>query len=277
MVASGLLVSACGLLLGIDPELDVKASADAAPLSPDTSTLDGFRSPPVDANPALPPPRRPPEGSYVYAVSGYDQLTGAVSYPRANYGPTCPVTITYIGTSCFELKLALRVDYEETMRLCIVDRDLVQDKGTRYQRFAGGLLPATTVRTTVECKPGDVYLSSPLPAAPLFHDCMGNNSDPKSGDSGFRTFGKYTYVEDKTLMVMGGPVVTNHFLDDRTVSLSQTGSNVANWYFAAADGTLQQLGRTVGINYNSVIGTVNYGETMLMTLVSRPGSPDGGD
>jgi hypothetical protein len=276
-LAASVLVPACGLLVGIDPDLDVKAGVDAATIVPDSST-DSFRSPEVDANPALPPPRRPPEGTYVYdVVYGYDKLSGPIPFPTYGYGPTVTVTVTYIGTSCFEQRFDLRTDYHETMRLCVVDRVIQQDQGTRYQRFRNAIADVSA-STTVRCKPGDVYLSSPLPTQPLIHDCTGMNSDsePKSGASTFRTFGKYTYVGDAPLPIMGSTVVANHFHDDRTVSLSQTGSNVADWYFSVVDGTLQQLIRDVSIDFDSPVGKYHYSEREKLTLRSKPGPSDGG-
>jgi hypothetical protein len=266
LALSGVVAAACGTLEATEVPI-----ADAGPPDPGTDAA-GSADGADDAAGAIPPPRRPPEGDYVYAASGSDQIKGFISFPAAPYGPTVTVTVAYVGTDCFEQTFTLRSGYSELMRFCIRGLELVEDSEHRYQSFAVG----STARTSETCVPGDVYFSTAPTLGPWAHDCSGNNTDSQSSASAFKTAGSYIYVGDETLTVMGQPVVTKHFYDARTVTGSQTGSNTSDWYFSAADGVLQRFSRNITIDYPSNVGPVKYVESVEMTLASTPGASDAG-
>jgi hypothetical protein len=279
LIVLGLVASACAALVGIDPNLDVRAH-DAGTDAPDTATAaptDAGIDAPIAVDGSIPPPVRPVEGTYLYEADGSDQIQGAFIYNPSPYGPTATVTIAYVGTDCFEQTFTLRADYTEMMRLCIKGLELVENgpppDETRYQKFAVG----ATASTTETCTPGDVYFSTgAAPGQQWTHDCKGQNTDAKTGSSQFRTVGPYVYSGDQMMTVMGRSVLTKHFHDDRVVNGSQSGTNVADWYFSAEDGTLAAFNRKIDIQYNSVVGQIHYLETVNMTLIARPEASDAG-
>jgi hypothetical protein len=269
---AGLLVSACGLIVGIQP-LDVD-DTDAGVVRQDaeaSTPLDAARvdvAAEAEAGPA--PPPRPPERTYVYAVSGRDSLTGPpiVNF-NANYGPTATVTVGYVGASCFKQTFVVRNNYEETVASCIKGVDSVAQSASRRQVFAFGY----TATTTSTCTPGDVYFTSaPSPGEIWDHNCTGQNSADEAGSSAFSVIGKYRYVGNQVIPIAGSDVPVMHFEDRRTVTGSQGGKNEAEWFFAVEDGILVRLSRTIDIDYNvgGLIGIVHYHESLLMTLTTPP-------
>lgn len=269
LLASALL-SACALLVGIDTELDVKAAGDEGA----DATFDRV-APPADAGDdrafdvdaaLLRPPRLPAQGTYVYTVSGSDKLNGPFPSPQTKYGPTATVTVAHVSADCFDMTFTFRTDYEETMRMCVVGLDLVQDRGARKQKFSVG-----SASRTLSCKaPGDVYFTTAPNPPQKTHDCTGENADDQSGGSAFRTVGPYTFVGDETIPIMGKPTATRRFHDDRVVSGKQDGTNVAEWYFALEDNMVARLERAVVIDYPTTFGKVTYVENVSMTLSERP-------
>ena len=269
-LSASALLSACALLAGIDTDLDVRPAGDDAA----DATFDRV-APPADAAEdrgtdadaaVLRPPRLPAPGKYVYTVSGSDKLNGPFPSPQTKYGPTASVTVAHVSADCFDMTFTFRTDYEETMRMCVVGLDLVQDRGARKQKFSVG-----SASTTLTCKaPGDVYFTTAPNPPQKTHDCTGENADDQSGGSAFRTVGPYTFVGDETLPIMGKPTTTRRFHDDRVVSGKQDGTNVAEWYFTTEDNMVARLERAVVIDYPTGFGKVTYVENVSMTLSERP-------
>jgi hypothetical protein len=272
---AGVFVSACGLLIGIDPDLDVRP-ADAGTDAPDTAVVvvEAGKDTSIDVEAGPSPPRRPPEGTYVYEISGTEDLT---TQPQRVYGPTTSVTIAYDsdgGAECYSMTFNLRTDYVETNHLCIRGLDVTMDRGTRDQTF-----PIGRTLTTLSCVPGDIYFSTVASPSVQTHKCDGDNDENNTNSkSKFRTMGPYSYVApDVTAKVMGKDVVVRHFHDERLVtslSNSQSGTNVAEWSFSAEDGTLQLFERRVDITYH--VGPLNfrYVEKLNMSLSQLPGASD---
>jgi hypothetical protein len=275
-LAASLLVSACGLLVGIDQDLTVKShdgGTDAKEIGDavDASDDDAFDATIDYDAAAYPKPRRPPEGTYTYDVSGSDKIQGAFVYNPASYGPTATVTIKYVGSDCYEQKMTLRQDYDETMRFCIKGLDLVMDLGTRYQKFAIG----ATAQTTETCN--DIYFSTAPTLGPWKHECKGQNTDDKTGNSAFTVSGIYTFVGDEMISVFGTSVDAHHFHDPRDVAGSQKGTNVSDWWLAVDDASIVRFKRDIDVTYDSPVGKITYTERVTNMLVtSKPLPSDAG-
>lgn len=273
---ASLFLAACGLLIGIDTDLEVKPADGGGADAPDTSVAVKEASADATIDEAgTPLPRRPPEGTYVYEVSGTEALSGPFPTQSATYGPTTTVSIAYDDPGCFAMTFTLRANYVETSHFCIRGLEVVEDKGTRDQKFSIG-----STSTTLTCMPGDVYFSTAPTPSLQTHDCQGKNTEDKSNStSAFRTMGPYSYVSpDVTASVMGKDVLVRRFHDERLVtspSNTQSGSNVADWTFSADDGTLLLFKRKIDVTYTNVIGT-HYVENVNMTLKERPGPNDAG-
>lgn len=267
-VVASLLVSACGLIVGIKP-LEVVTDDDAGVVSSrDADTSADADGPSLDAPTEVgaEPARRPPAGTYAYSVVGSDKISGAFTFV-APYGPTATVTVEHLEAGCFKQTVALRDNYQDSMHFCIKGVDSVQDTGSRSQQFALNI----GAQTTTTCMPGDVYFSSaPSPGQSWNHDCTGQNKDDKSGGSTFSTIGSYRFVGNELRSVAGVDVPVMHFHDERNVAGAQTGTNIADWYLAVEDGILVRLSRTIELDYNSVIGNIHYHESALLTLTTPP-------
>jgi hypothetical protein len=212
----------------------------------------------------------PSEGVHDYVTTGRDALDGFIKTSN-DYGPRASASVVHRGESCFALTFDIRSGYEETMEFCRRGSDVVQESGVRSQVFFG--IGATTTQT---CSPGDVYLSAaPSAGNEWTHTCNGKNKDGKSGDSEFTTAGPYRFVGAETLAVDGRDTSVMHYHDERTVSGSQTGTNVADWYFAETDGLLVRLTRDISIEYKApVIGRVHYTEHLEMNLTTTSAEAD---
>ncbi len=277
MMVTGVLVSACGLILGVESlsvQDETAAAFDASSEDgPSNGPIDSGSTEPFDAGVDDPIQERPPEGTYTYTVSGNDKVTGIVPLSTSTYGPTATVKVTYPGAGCFQLLIHLRNNYDERMDFCLrPDGDLPRESfthqgGQRTQKFSVG--SAATIQT---CAPGDVYFNGAPPRDHVWrHECVGSNTDDQSGsDSSFTTAGDYRFVGTETISVAGMDIPVLHFRDERTVTGSQTGTNDADWYFAANDGVLVKLTRTINIKY---AGFATYTESLIMVL---SGLPDAG-
>lgn len=272
IITTGVLVSACGALLGIDTELDVKPSDAAVPVPDAEAGKDAGVDVARDVETGALPPQRPPEGIYVYEVTGYDEVRTPFGSPKQNYGPTASIAIVYAGADCFEMTFTFRATYKEMLRMCVVGLDYVQSKGTRDQQFAVG-----SAQTTTTCIPGNVYYTTAPNPVERIHDCSGDNTDTQSAPSKFRVVGPYRFIADQNIDIKGQLTATRHFKSDGAVSGSQNGTNVADWFFSPIDGAVVRFNRKIDIDYQSPIGKVTYLEEVNMTLVLRPGAiPDGG-
>ncbi len=267
--AAGAVMSAiaCGTLEGV-------GSGGGSTDGPETGTgaTDASSDPDVDvdADASVAPPRRPPEGTYVYQATGSDQIQGTFQFAPASYGPTATITIAHDGADCFAMTFQLRTDYTETMHFCVRGLEFVEDTETRFQKFALG----STAQTNEKCVPGDVYFSTARTLGTWPHDCTGQNTDDKTDASSFRTAGTYVYLENANLAVMGHAVLTRHFNDTRQVTGAQTGSNTSDWWFSAEDGTLARFTRKIDVDYASGFGKVTYVESVDMTLSSTDAGAD---
>jgi hypothetical protein len=283
VLATMLLLSGCVVLSGIDSfevggqAKQADASENSAPSGngdPDNPTLlgpsgdgggtgtDGGGTPPP------PPPVRPLEGTYTYTVKGSDTVTGIVTFSKT-YGPTATVTVTHSGDNCFDQKITLRSGYDETMHECIVGDGVVHSTGVRSQTFP--LVGSATTNQT--CAPGDTYFDSIRAVSQTWpHSCTGKNVDDKTNDknSVFVTAGPYSFVGEESISIADTSFPVAHFYDDRKVTGSQTGTNVADWWFSTSSGILVKLVRNINIAYSSPIGKVNYIETVTMTLSALP-------
>jgi len=273
-IAASLLLTACGLLIGIDPELGVKPSEDDSGTSaPDTSVDVAPEAAPPDV---APPPalRWPAEGDYLFqqdpTKAGYDAINGPFISQRADY-TTATVSVRWLpGGSCFVMTLGVRPGYKDIMSLCVVDGALVQYTGSREQTFN---LPNGNVKTDTKCLPGDFFHALALPPVAerkWVHQCFGNNADGKTGGSGFDAKGDYVWVADEIVPVNGRDVPSRHYRESRTVTGSQTGSNTADWYFSLEDAMLVRWSRDIAVEYPSQIGAIDYTEHEYMTLVAPP-------
>ena len=168
------------------------------------------------------------------------------------------------------MTISLRRDYDETMHVCVVGLELVEDGGTRAQKFAVG-----SASTTVTCKPGDTYYSASTTPGLWMHDCLGQNTDTKTNPSLFEAHGDYVYRGDE--VAPGTTVLSRHYHDLRPVNGAQNGKNEADWYFSVADGMLEHLTRAVDVQYAvPPLGTVRYPEMTTLTL-TPPAADAGGD
>lgn len=284
-MGAGISLSACGLISG----LDSLATSDLAPSVEDAGgparaeREDGGRGddsaasgPDHEDIEAGPPQGLPPAGTYTYTAVGYDKITGIISPPQSNYGPTATVTIVHVGDRCFDQTIHLRGNYDQTMRLCLrkepdLGREsLVHESGSRTQKF--GVLGSAT--TTQACAPGNVHFNGqPPPDKSWAHDCTGKNSDDKSGsDSEFRTKGGYRFVGRETISVGGIDVPVLHFAESLEVTGAQTGTDSSHWYYSAVDGLLVRLkDRSTSITYGSFATYTEVVTDMTLSVL-----PDGG-
>ncbi len=265
-----LLLTACSLLVGIDPDLGVRASADGGAADAPAEASSPFWDAVAADVPPAKTPVWPKEGVYQFKQAdlkpGSDRILGSTqTYTNGT------VTVHWLNATCFELTLSPRNGFTDMMRFCIQNTDtLVQQSGERKQTL--NVFGTQNVETFQVCSPGDPYFSYTLPADGGWpHDCIGQNRDTKTGDSGFRTTGAYVHVADETLTVMGRQVPTRHFRSRLTITGAQTGTNDNEWWFSLEDAMLVRWLRDIEIDYNApIIGTVTYTEHEDMTLVAVP-------
>lgn len=272
-----ILVSACGLLVGIDPDLSV-APTDVPPDAAEAGNADAMEASidsaaDVEAGPLA---RRPPEGVYEFDVSGSNKLEHPPITPEDHpYGPAT-VTITH-DASCFYLQIELRQGHEELHHFCLRGPDIVEDKGSRNPSFSG-------FATAYTCSPGDVYFTTSVDPSLEQHDCMGNDdtANPNPANA-FRITSTYTYIAQPSTKVIDGKNVPIRIFEENPIVVTSAtdhvhGGGSAHWVFATETGMLVHLDRDATLVYPAPfpVPTTSFHEVFSMDLVRGPDAMDGG-
>jgi hypothetical protein len=270
-VFAGIALVGCGALVGVQ---DLELVNEKNPTKPDARMpaeagaviivdAGGGES---DGDVPLPPPQRPQPGKYTYDITGHDGLVGSFQNTN-NYKDPATIELVYDGDDCFTETFTIRPGYVETFHICRQAAAFAMDKGTRTQTLYG-----VTVTTSQTCSPGDVYIPQVPSPAPYKHSCTGHNDEQQSGDknSNFTTAGDYSFVGVEQIAISGSNVDVVHFHDAREVTGSQTGTNIADWYFSAKSGVVVRLKRNIDVHYKFGVFDTNYVEALDMTLAAPP-------
>ena len=125
--------------------------------------------------------------------------------------------------------------------------------------------------STIKCTPENpTVLPGMTPGQRWNQRCTGASTGVKGE---LTTSGPYTFVGEEALDVGGTPVAAYHFHQDRTLSGAQTGTQVAELWFAKSNGMPLRDEHHYTVHSDSPIGKVTFTETArISALVAEPGA-----
>jgi hypothetical protein len=222
------------------------------------------------------PTTRVPGTSYALPQAGVYTMRGKglerISFPPDSQqdGALVPVTISYLPSACWRMRLDFNVAHWEDYVFCPSALGLRQPSNHVFQAWDFGVTSVTNL-STVTCPANTVVLpSDPKKDALLAWTCLERNTNTAIG-SGVSTT-RARVVGFKTLRVGDVAVPTVEERQTAAVSGAQTGSVITDWWFATSTGLPVRLDRHRVVHSPSPIGTVTYtedGSGVLTSLTPR--------
>lgn len=213
-----------------------------------------------DPSAAVPEGTRPPEGVYRYTGDGTERL----SFPPVSqrYGDVVPGTVTHEDDGCWVFRLDFNAAHWQDWRLCPADGRIGDAGGSTHQAWDLGVTSVTSLSTFTCDPPGPMFPPPEEPGWTVDQECSGT-SDQVDGTA--TSAGPWRYVGPERLTVGDESLDTWRFHQERTITGAQTGTEVAELWFAH-DGLLVRLERTVEVDSPSPVGDVTYSETGTVEL-----------
>lgn len=226
-------------------------------LDESASTVSGSSSATVSGAPG-----RPPAGVYDYTGSGTSQL----SLPplSQDQGPTIPGAVTHLDGGCWSIRFDYSSNHWQSWTYCPDGADLVETGGESWQRWMIGATAITNL-TTASCENTPALPAERRPGQSWDHRCVSTN-ESVSGEA--VSGGPYTYVGDETLDVGGTPVPAAHFVRERTLSGSQSGTERTDVWFATDKGLPLRMERSLRVDTDTPVGPSTYTEDGSLELTS---------
>ena len=206
---------------------------------------------------------RPDSGVYTYAGTGKEKLS--LLSTGQKWGPHLPVTVAGAPGGCWTYTVEYSTNHWQEWTYCPGEEGLEEDGGRSFQSFD---FVAFTVDDLIvfHCEPRNRTIR--LAADP--GDSWKQSCDGASEERGTHTnsAGTTTFVGIETVDVGGDEVRAYHYLDEKTITGDQTGTERVDTWFAARDGLPLETERSVRVKSPSPIGDVVYSETGGYSLTS---------
>jgi len=204
----------------------------------------------------------------VYALRG--QGNEKISFPPNSQqdGAVMPVTVTHLVSGCWRWRVDFNVAHWEDWVFCPSASGLLQPSNRIYQAWDFGAMSVTNL-ATITCPATTLVLpTNPEPGTVLSWSCPESNTSSGPGVSSTTA----RIVGPETVSIGGVAVPTVEVQQTATVSGTQTGSAISNWWFATSTGLPVRLDRHIVVHSPSPIGTVTYtedGSGQLTSLTPR--------
>ncbi len=209
---------------------------------------------------------RPTEGVYVYEGGGTESLS--ILPGDHGQGPRMPATVTHAANGCWRFRIDLHEDHWQDWHYCPDDADgleLVEKGGRTYQAWNLGVA-AIGNTSTFHCPDSVVVRADAEPGDRWRQECQGT-SDTVSGTTG--SAGRTTFVGEETVTVGDEEVPALHYHQVRTMSDSQSGPQVEDFWFRASDGLPLRNTRSSSVDSDSPVGAITYSEEGEWRLTSQ--------
>jgi hypothetical protein len=206
---------------------------------------------------------RPAAGVYVYTGSGAEHLS---SPPKSQtQGPKMPATVTHRADGCWTLRIDYSTNHWQSSVYCPRGTGLYETGGQTFERFNFVFAKVDTT-STIKCTPENpTVLPGMTPEQRWDQRCTGTSTGIKGE---LITSGPYTFVGEETVDVGGTPVAAYRFHQDRTLRGAQTGTQVAELWFAKSNGMPLRNEHRYLIHSDSPIGQVTFTEKASWRLSS---------
>jgi hypothetical protein len=208
---------------------------------------------------------------YQEPAQGVYQLTGQgterISFPPNSQhdGSPMPATVTSLPDDCWRWHVAYNVAHWEEYDFCPQGATMVERANRNSQSWDFGTLKVSNV-ADFTCPSNATVLPADTTAGQrVSWACTGTNSSVPGG-----TTSKVVSLNDGvvTLTVGHATVQAVHELETTTLSGSQRGTVVENWWFSATTGLPLRVDRDITVKTDSPLGAITYGETGSWKMVS---------
>ncbi len=209
---------------------------------------------------------RPQPGVYLYDGSGRDRLS--LPPVSQSQGPTMPGTVTVGAPGCWTLRIDYSTHHWQTWDYCRRGSDLVRTGGRFWQVWDLGPFSVTNL-TSISCSPPAMVLPADPRVGQTWATGCGGTSTAVSGS--MRSAGTLTYLGTAEVDVAGRAVPTEHFVETRTDTGSQQGSERVEAWLAPGTGLPVRLRQTISVTTSTPFGRSTYTQDGTATLASlRP-------
>lgn len=206
---------------------------------------------------------RPPAGVYTYTGSGTEHLSLLAT--EQHWGPNLPATVTHGEGDCWTFRIEYSTNHWQEITYCPSATMLVEEGGSTFQSFD---FVASTVDDLNEftCDPPNQIIRFDAAEGDTWDQSCAGHSTSRGTD--VTSAGPTTFLGIETLAIGDEEVEAYHYLQERTMSGSQTGSEHVDVWFAVSNGLPLQLEKDVAVESPSPIGAVTYTEQGTYTLSS---------
>jgi hypothetical protein len=206
---------------------------------------------------------RPVPGVYRYTGSGTDSLSlPPLSQPE---GPTMPGTVTLQGTNCWDFRIDYSTHHWETWDYCLGQGGLRETGGRLWQLWSIGPINITNM-TSITCSPGTMAVPAhSLPQEHWAARCTGTSTAVKGR---MVSAGPYRFVRSVTMTVDGTSVRAAHFLELRTDSGAQRGTERTGLWLSENNGLPLRIQQDIKVTTASPFGNSRYTQVGVFTLAS---------
>jgi hypothetical protein len=206
---------------------------------------------------------RPVPGVYRYTGSGTDSLSlPPLSQPE---GPTMPGTVTLEGANCWDFRIDYSTHHWETWDYCLGQGGLRETGGRLWQLWSIGPINVTNM-TSITCSPGTVAVPThALPQERWAALCTGTSTAVKGR---MVSAGPYQFVGTVTMSVGRSSVRAAHFLELRTDSGAQRGTERTGLWLSESNGLPLRVQQDIKVTTATPFGTSRYTQVGVFTLAS---------
>jgi len=221
----------------------------------DTATTAASRVAPTTAPPTT-QRGRPAVGVYQLAGQGSEHI----SFPPNSQsdGAVMPASVVDEGNGCWRWRVDYNVAHWEEYDFCTVGGVVRESANRNGQSWDFGTTKISN-EANFTCPAGVLILpANPQPGDSSTESCTGTNT-AVAGQS--LSTGPVRIVGTDQLSIGGRTLAAVHERQQVTLSGSQTGSVVEDWWFEPSDGLPLRVVRNITIHTKSPIGTITYTES----------------
>jgi len=209
---------------------------------------------------------RPAAGVYTYRGSGTEHLS--LPPKSQSQGPQMPGTVTLSSGGCWNFRIDYSNQHWQIWIYCPRNGGLVELGGQTFERW-NFVFTTYDSTTTSTCNPASVAIRSYMQPGEEWKQQCRNMSSGTKGES--LSSGPYTFVGDDVIEVGGVRVPAYHFRQERTLTGSQTGSQITDQWFAQKNGLPLRNVRTDTVHTKTIVGSSTYTEDGTFQLTAlRP-------
>jgi hypothetical protein len=176
-----------------------------------------------------------------------------------------PGLVTLVGANCWDFQIDYSTHHWETWDYCLGRGGLRQTGGRVWQLWSIGPVNITNT-TSITCSAQTVALPAPIHSGQRsVARCTGTSTEVKGG---MVSAGPYEFLGTATMSVGGRSVRAVHFLELRTDSGAQRGTERTELWLSESNGLPLRVTQDINVTTATPFGTSRYTQAGTFTLAS---------